>query len=62
MHGAYVADRAGAQQDESQHIEIGLSLCHASPGHLVGEGLIGWCRSIKHWAPGHTVGRGPAVR
>ena len=39
MHGAYVADRAGAEQDESQHIEIGLSLCHASPDHQVGEGL-----------------------
>ena len=62
MHGAYVADRAGAEQDESQHVEIGLSLCHASPDHQVGEGLIRWCRRVKDRAPSHTLGRGPAGR
>ena len=54
MHGAYVADRAGAEQDESQHIETGLSFCRASPDHQVGEGLIGWCRRVKDRAPSHT--------
>ena len=54
MHGAYVADRAGAEQDESQHIGIGLSLCQASPDHQVGERLIGWYRRVKDWAPSHT--------
>ena len=62
MHGAYVVDRAGAEQDESHHIGIGLSLCHASPDHQVGDGLIGRWRRLKDWAPSHTVGRGPAGR
>jgi hypothetical protein len=53
MHGAYVADRAGAEQDKSQHIEIGFSFCRASPDRHVGEGLIRWCRKVKDWAPSH---------
>jgi hypothetical protein len=53
MHGAQVADGAGADQDESHHIGIGRSLCQASPDHQVGSWLIGWCRRVKDWAPSH---------